>query len=553
MEKALFFNALPDATSVTGYDKNYNADDISDWLSIIWETGICKTNTVDTLPQGLKVVESSGMSVNVNAGFGAIKGKAYKNDAVKSFILTSNGTTANRYDYIVLKYDNNLSVRDIKLELRTGTSAIPTAESLTRSGNVYELMLAYITVSPSITSISQSNITDTRGDKDLCPWFTAIKGYGDYYDAIVQTHESTVILSSASTTVITDLPSNLYSNRYSLIEVYTNGLKEPETAYTAAVDSGYIVITFTTLKASGAQITVKLDNFIDGEGMQTALAQYNALVQEVANLKTANEYNYICNGVNDNIEISNLYNSIIANKTVVGGKYKINIIGNIGFTAAAQGSGTTASPYIWFNLNYSNVDVILDFANCSVLNIPIANGTDNIIFGGENITIKNAYIIADNINTDTVAVVFSGVNGFIQVENCSFRIYAYKHSCIAYHGTFIHCDGVVANSINNSYCFIPNTNGLIRLDGGEYRAYTKDNNVACAILGQGTTDAVSILRGVNASTEARSGYYQKNSIVQLAGSGVVNCSDLITTLPVSVVSGISNVTGTINKNKLGKF
>ena len=37
-QKGLFFNALPDSTSPTGYDRNYSADDISDWFSIVCTT-----------------------------------------------------------------------------------------------------------------------------------------------------------------------------------------------------------------------------------------------------------------------------------------------------------------------------------------------------------------------------------------------------------------------------------------------------------------------------------------------------------------------------------
>ena len=33
-EKSLFFNALPSSEFETGYDRNYNADDISNWLSV---------------------------------------------------------------------------------------------------------------------------------------------------------------------------------------------------------------------------------------------------------------------------------------------------------------------------------------------------------------------------------------------------------------------------------------------------------------------------------------------------------------------------------------
>ena len=166
---------MPSATNVTGYDRPFNADHISDWMSIVWENGVCKTNVVSGVPQGLKVVAASGMQINVNAGKAAIKGKAFINDAIESFTIAANGTASTRYDYLVIRYDNNIGVRNITLELRTGTSAKPTATRLTREGKIYELMLAYIAVATGATSITQANITDNadrfhvfRAFSDIC-------------------------------------------------------------------------------------------------------------------------------------------------------------------------------------------------------------------------------------------------------------------------------------------------------------------------------------------------------------------------------------------------
>ena len=552
MAKALFFNALPDEASATGYDRNYNADDISDFLSMVCDTGVVKTNTVNADPQGLKVVATSGRVINVNAGKAAIKGKAFINETLDSFTVAANGTNANRYDYVVIKYDNTVSVRDITIELRTGTSNIPTASNLTRTETIYELMLAYITVAPSVTSISQSNITDTRGKSDLCPWFTAVKGYDEYYDAIIETHESTVTLSSASNTVITDLASSLYNGRYSLIEVYTNGIKEPETAFTASVSSGYIVITFNGQKTSGAKITVILNNFIDGEGMATALAQYTQLVETVANLNASGEYNYICNGVNDNILIGNIVRAYLQAETSADyGSMKLNVIGNIGISAAAYGDGTTSNPYGWFNLNIgSNRRAIVDFTRCSQISPVIANGTYNHIFHANNgIEIIGADVVVSNTATNTVIRISGTTSGVVKFENCRFYITAYKDSLIALRGTFTNCRGSVANVTNNSYCFLPASNGVVKVIGGEYYAYTGDANLQSAIVGQSGADAVSILYGVSAPTLARSGYYQTNSLLQWTGGGVLSCTDLISALPMVVVSGISNIRGTIAKSK----
>lgn len=549
MSKALFFNALPDNTQATGYDRNYNADDLSDFLSIVCDTGVVKTNNdASGDPQGLKVVVANGLTVNVNAGKAVIKGKAFINDALEAFTVTANGTNATRYDYVVIKYDNNVSARTITLELREGTSTIPTASVLANTAKVKELMLAYIAIEPSASSVT---VTDTRGDADLCPWFTAVKGYEEYYDAIVEKHEST--LTYSTNPVITDLPSKLYNAKYSLIEVYTNGIKEAETAFTASVIGGYVVISFTTAKAVGAKITVVLSNFLDGEGMTTALDQYTQLVQDVANLQTVGEFNYVCNGVNDNVLISNLVKAYLNGGTDYGST-RFNIIGNIGMSAPAVGTGASTNPYGWFDFTTSTEPsrkVILDFSRCGAIAPTITGGTYNIIFNGRYMTIRNATVTANNTTSGTIIKVFGAGIGTIKAVDCRFYITAYQDSTIAYCGTFENCRGSIANSVSNTFCFLTNTNGLLRVVGGEYYAYTGSSSAISAILGQDGADAVSILNAVNAPTSTRGGYYQNYSIYQYAGGGMISCTDLVSTLPLSVISGLNNMRGTIVKNKAG--
>lgn len=550
-EKSLFFNALPDATSQTGYDRNYNADDISDWLSVVWETGIVKTNTINGEPTDLKVVATTGMNISVNAGKAAIRGKAYINNAAKTFTITTAPTgSATRYDYIVLKLDNNVSARSIQLELRTGTSTIPSVINLTRNNNVYELMLAYISVKPNATSITTADITDKRGDIFICPWFTAVKGYEDYYDAIMQTYESVVTMASAGTTVITNLAASLYNNKYSIIEVYTNGIKEQKNAYTVSTSGNFIVITFTASKAAGAKITVYLENFIDGEGLSTAIAGYNQFTADVTALNTKNQYTYVCNGINDNVLIGNIVREFLQGGTDYG-TMKLNVIGTLGMTVPVLGMGTVSDPYYWFNFNTgSNRKVIIDFSSCGQIAPTITNGTYNVIFHSNNdINIIGANVVANNTATDTVIRIMNTLYGSVKFENCRFYITAYQDSLIALRGTFTNCRGSVANTINNSYCFLPASNSVVKLNGGEYYAYTGNSNKQSAIVGQSGADAVSILYAVSAPTLARSGYYQTNSLIQYVGGGMLNCTDLISELPLSVTSGISNIRGTIAKSK----
>ena len=136
-------------------------------------------------------------------------------------------------------------------------------------------------------------------------------------------------------------------------------------------------------------------------------------------------------------------------------------------------------------------------------------------------------------------------------ENCRFWITSYQDSLIANNGTFTNCSGSVANVINNSFCFIPYTGSLLRINGGEYYAYTGASDKVSAVVGQSAANAVSILYAVSAPALNRSGFYQTNSIVQYAGGGLMNCTDLVSALAATVTSGISDIRGTIALSKAG--
>lgn len=561
-EKSLFFNALPSSSYETGYDRNYNADDISDWLSVVWDNGVVKG--------GLAVEAATGMNINLNVGRAAIQGKAYINNAIQSFTVAANGAASTRYDYVILRFNNNVAVRSIEAMLITGTTSLPTtAGSLTREGNIYDLMLCYIAVAPSTSSITQANITDTRGyDNSVnssgsyvygdlanaCPYFTAVKGYDNYYDAIIQNFESVVTLASSSTTVVTNLLSSLYNDAYSLLEVYTNGIRENDNAYTIGTSGEYITITFTAAKNAGAVITVDLGNFIDGEGLSTAIAEYNQFVADVEELQVANEYNYYCNGSNDNILITNLVNTFMSGGTDYK-SMKLNIYGDFGYTAMAGGDGTSASPYRLFNFNQSsNRKVILDFGNCSKIDISVSGNYIYCFYMlGGNYTINSLNLIASGTTSGTVIRAFyttSTPNPSLECNNCRIWVTGYQDSIIAASGTFNNCRCTVKNSINNSYCFLTSGTGLLTLMGGVYYAYCGSSSLKSAVVGQSAAGAVSLLYGVVAPTVAVSGMYQTNAIYQANANGnYVNCRDLVSALTIYVQSGYSTVAGTISLSK----
>jgi hypothetical protein len=165
--------------------------------------------------------------------------------------------------------------------------------------------------------------------------------------------------------------------------------------------------------------------------------------------------------------------------------------------------------------------------------------------------IKNANVVVTNTALNTIIRVCNALYGAIDFEDCRFWITGYMNSLIALRGTFKNCRGSIANVTGNTYCYQPDTNAIVRIIGGEYYAYTGESGKQSAVVGQSATDAVTILYAVNAPTVARAGFYQTNSLLQWVSGGILSCTDLISSLAMTVVSGISNIRGTIAKSKPG--
>lgn len=162
MLKYGFFN------SVNG-DRLYDADDISNFFYKLISDGVFVTPSTS-----LQVTASSGMTVSVAAGYGMIKAKYINNDSPAYLTLDSADSTNPRLDRVVLGL--NYANRAISLYIKKGTAAAtPTAPTLTRTAGVlWELSLATIEVSAGATAITQADITDDRGNSELCGYVTGM-------------------------------------------------------------------------------------------------------------------------------------------------------------------------------------------------------------------------------------------------------------------------------------------------------------------------------------------------------------------------------------------
>ena len=228
-----FFN------SVNG-DRVYNADDFNSCIDAIASDGIFKRNG-----GSLQVGVNTGMSLQVLDGYARFKGYWIKNDAVINLTIPAADTQNPRIDAVVVRVDT--SARTVTIAVKQGTAAAtPAAPEMTRSATINEYCLATVAVAANTTAMSQSYITDTRGDASVCGWVKC--GTPARY-----TNSATI---SASTTAI-PIGIDEYSSG-DLLDVYRGGMylangidytdnRDGTITFTSAISSGTIVFVVTKM------------------------------------------------------------------------------------------------------------------------------------------------------------------------------------------------------------------------------------------------------------------------------------------------------------------
>lgn len=164
-EMAYFF----DAVLVDGvYDRTYASKDFANFFADLVKNGVLLTSSTN-----LQVIASSGMTVLLNPGVAFLKGQRYCNDAPKPISVPTANGSLDRIDRIVVRL--NYPERKISTEVVSGTpSSNPQAPSLNRTEDIYDLCLAEIRVPRGSTAVTQSNITDTRLDTNICGVVTGL-------------------------------------------------------------------------------------------------------------------------------------------------------------------------------------------------------------------------------------------------------------------------------------------------------------------------------------------------------------------------------------------
>ena len=514
----------------------YTAEDIRKPYDVIYSDGI-KPEADGTAGETLKVTKTGELGISIAAGFAKLGGAWFENSSNYGITLDAGGSV-DRYDCVIVRNDDSEAVKAPNIYIKS-LSSIPTVNDLTRSADIYEICLAYIRVPAFATSVT--NIVDTREDGALC---NVMSGVGA---TVVRVYRNTYFSTAAGQTAI-PIGIKQFNKSRDELTVIVNGRVFAVGANYTVRNNDYIDLSIG-LPVIGTRIDLEVAKNVNAAGAETVVQEVAELRKEMTATNKTLERHYYCNGVNDNAKISEMVAGYLA--VADNGHARFVIHGHLGIVAPVSGAGTSASPYVYFNFTASgNRRVVLDFSDCSAIAPQVNDGAYSVIFSGSRMTIIGANIIAENATTGTV-IRASALNGAVKFDNCRFKISGNKDCIIAPNGTFNNCYGEVTNTTGNSYCFLPSNDGVTKINGGEYRAYTGASSAQSSVIGQSAANAVSILYGVSAPTVAKTGFYQTNSVLQWAGGGQLRCTDLISALPLIVVAGISNIVGTIELSKAG--
>jgi len=580
MQKSGFFNAI---ITDNDYDRKYNANDYCDNLAVVISNGVLRSINDD-----LKVT-ASGLTVSVGVGRAWINGHYYYNDSAVTYTVPTPPTGGSRIDRIILRLNKNVSARSVELVYATGTAAAsPVAPALTRTENIYDLCLANISVSTNATTVG---ITDTRGNASVCGWVYSVSGdqaflrsidssFNEWFQAARNTLASVTLfkryvytqtLAAQGSSVSFNIPQ--YDADTCFLEVYVNGI----------LDRGYTlsnnVITFDGTLVAGTLVTVYCYKSIDGTGIQSVSDEITQLQNQYATLAGISKFTYKCTGLNDNVSLSEIAQAFIngsytagslsaaaeAFLTAIGGnaylatlsadtQVTIDVTGVLGATTPVGGSGTAASRYRWFALGAagsSDKRIIFNFAKCHKINIACAANTDNIIFYGTDLNIKNANVYAGSNGANCVITMNVGSNnrGNMNFDSCRFKIVTTGKAVIANNGNFTNCVLHVKSATDNAYCIDAKSDSLVRLDGGNYYAYTGTSSKTSSVTNVESTEtnAVIMAHNINCPIVAQTGYYQKYFIITNAGMTYI--AGVCTTLTGNGSASYRSLTGKIEINK----
>ena len=530
--KYRFFNAVATtAGGVTTYDREYDSNDLTDYLKRFFTDGVFMEPST-----ALQILAAStGLAVDLQVGAALINGCSIETDAAVRFSIGAAHATLPRIDRIVVRW--NISERKMEFALKTGTAAAtPQAPALTRTEYVHELSLAQIYVGAGASALSQTNITDERLDSTVCgavvatvqhvDTTTIFKQYQQALDDFLAASADKITAyclyqeyvqettSSAGQTVVAIDSAKIpdFNPDTDIMQVYVNGERLTPSEYTVGAGS----VALSSALTEGNIIMLVCVKSIDATDADT-----QQLSHQVADLATkvaqVSKRVYYATGTNDNIALSELaaafyegsgeFANAAANDQLI-----IEIVGTLGISAPYNGSGTSASPYVYFATgrpSSSTRKLWLDFHGAARVDVA-ATGSYANIFGGDYVNVKGLWLYA----TGNTVNVFGG--SMTNADDCELYVTGQLDVSVSYtgSGTFTDVRTSMTSVGGNVFSFRCSGDVVCTVTRGEHYAFTGSSSKesVCFYIAANQTLAKLLLTNVQALKTTRSGYYQTNAI-----------------------------------------
>ena len=163
------------------HDRLYDATQISTLFE-----GLINDGVYQGVGNIFKVSASNGMNVTVDTGRAWFNNTWTRNDALIVLTVPTAEQVLKRIDAVVIEVNSLETVRNNTIKIVKGTPASnPAKPSLTKNDDVHQYPLAYITVDPNVTVITQQKIQNAVGTS-ACPFVTGIIDTLDIDDLIAQ-------------------------------------------------------------------------------------------------------------------------------------------------------------------------------------------------------------------------------------------------------------------------------------------------------------------------------------------------------------------------------
>lgn len=157
-----FFNAVDN-------DRTYDAAT----FNTFFEGLIAKNGVFADVDDGFEVTPLTGLNVKVGKGKAIVNNHWVRSNSDEAVTLNTAHSVLSRYDMIALTW--NATSRIIELTVTAGTPASnPIKPSPKRTESISEIALAYVYVAAGATSLSYSNVTDSRHDTSVCGIITGL-------------------------------------------------------------------------------------------------------------------------------------------------------------------------------------------------------------------------------------------------------------------------------------------------------------------------------------------------------------------------------------------